>query len=74
MKLATAWGLERHRRWPDSTNPHLFVTRNTAVNDSHPPISIGVVRKPFRQLGLTASALRVDRISTRPATPKIPWS
>ncbi|MFJ9713343.1 tyrosine recombinase XerC [Streptomyces sp. NPDC101234] len=62
LRLATAWELQRHRRWPDSSNPHFFVTRNTAVDDSGPPISAGVVRKTFERLGLRAGALRVDRI------------
>lgn len=62
LRLATAWELQRHRRWPDSSNPHLFVTRNTAVDDSGPPISAGVVQKPFKRLGLPAGVLRVDRI------------
>ncbi|MFI6006831.1 tyrosine recombinase XerC [Streptomyces sp. NPDC051366] len=62
LRLVTAWELQRHRRWPDSSNPHLFVTRNTAVDDSGPPISVGVVQKPFKRLGLPAGVLRVDRI------------
>ncbi|MGX5185791.1 hypothetical protein ACWKT5_23940 [Streptomyces avermitilis] len=37
----------------------LFVTRNTAVDDSHPPVSTCVIRKPFLTLSLTAQALRI---------------
>lgn len=37
LRLATAWEIQRHRRWPDSSNPRLFVTRNTAVDDSGLP-------------------------------------
>ncbi|MGW0315997.1 hypothetical protein [Streptomyces flavidovirens] len=62
LGLATAWELQRHRRWPDGSNPHLFVTRNTAVDDSGPPISAGVVRQLFQRVGLPAGRLRVDRI------------
>lgn len=62
LRLATAWELQRHRRWPDSSNPHLFVTRNTAVDDSGPPISVGVVQLLFQRVGLPAGRLRVDRI------------
>ncbi|MFJ4689206.1 tyrosine recombinase XerC [Streptomyces sp. NPDC088789] len=62
LRLVTTWELQRHRRWPDSSNPHLFVTRNTAVDDTGPPISAGVVQKPFKRLGLPAGVLRVDRI------------
>ncbi|MFI6341410.1 hypothetical protein [Streptomyces sp. NPDC050535] len=36
LRLATSWELQRHHRWPDSSNPHLFVNRNTAVDDSIP--------------------------------------
>ncbi|MFE4254265.1 tyrosine recombinase XerC [Streptomyces sp. NPDC056910] len=62
LELATAWEVERRRRWPDCSNPHLFVTRNTAVDDSGPPTSDCVVTKVFRRVGATAGALRVDRI------------
>lgn len=43
-RLATAWELHRFHRWPDSSNPHLFVNRNTAVDDSGPPISTAAVQ------------------------------
>jgi integrase len=62
LRLATAWEFQRHRRWPDSSNPHFFVTRNTAVDDSGPPISAGVIQLLFQRVGLPASRLRVDRI------------
>ncbi|WP_180686608.1 site-specific integrase [Streptomyces gossypiisoli] len=72
LGLATAWELQRHRRWPDSSNPHLFVTRNTAVDDSGPSISAGVVQQLFQRVGLPAGRLRVDRIVTRHATAPTP--
>ncbi|MFG2878753.1 tyrosine recombinase XerC [Streptomyces sp. NPDC048337] len=62
LRLATAWELQRLRRWPDNSNPHLFVTRNTAVDDSGPPISAGTVQQLFQRVGLPAGRLRVDRI------------
>lgn len=62
LRLVTAWEAQRHRRWPDSSNPHFFVTRNTAVDDSGPPISAGVVQTLFQRVGLPAGRLRVDRI------------
>ncbi len=62
MRLVTAWELQRHRRWPDSSNPHLFVTRNTTVVDSGLPMSAGVVQHLFQRVGLPAGRLRVDRI------------
>lgn len=57
-RLAAAWELQRHRRWPDSSNPHFFATRN----DSGPPISAGVVQHLFQRVCLPAGRLRVDRI------------
>ncbi|MFI5831417.1 hypothetical protein ACIA6C_29880 [Streptomyces sp. NPDC051578] len=62
LRLTREWELQRHRRWPDSSNPHFFVTRNTAVDDSGPPISAGVVQLLFQRVGLPAGQLRVDRI------------
>ncbi|MFI6341075.1 hypothetical protein [Streptomyces sp. NPDC050535] len=62
LRMATAWELQRHRRWPDSSNPYFFVTRNTAVDDSGPPISAGMVQLLFQRVGLPAGRLRVDRI------------
>lgn len=62
LRLATTWELQRHRRWPDSSNPHLFVNRNTAVDDTGPPVSVSMVQQLFQRLGLPAGRLRVDRI------------
>ncbi|WP_327135393.1 site-specific integrase [Streptomyces sp. NBC_01343] len=61
-RLATAWELHRFHRWPDSSNPHLFVNRNTAVDDSGPPISTAAVQLLFQRVGLPAGRLRADRI------------
>ena len=38
-RLLTIWLFERHRRWPASTNPHLFVSLRTAMHPSRPPVS-----------------------------------
>jgi hypothetical protein len=62
MKLATAWLVERNRRWPNTTNPHLIVTRRTAVDDAHPRASKEVTTSPFRTIGVPAGKLRQDRI------------
>ncbi|MET7607019.1 hypothetical protein [Streptomyces avermitilis] len=73
LRLATAWELQRQRRWPDSSDPYFFVTRNTAIDDSGPPISAGVFQLLFQRVGLPAGRLRVDRIVdegiTAPPTP-----
>ncbi|GGT03799.1 hypothetical protein GCM10010286_31320 [Streptomyces toxytricini] len=61
-RLVTAWELQRHRRWPDSSNPYSFVTGNTAVDDFDPPISAGVVQLLFQRVGLPACRMCADRI------------
>ncbi|MYX84747.1 MULTISPECIES: site-specific integrase [unclassified Streptomyces] len=62
MSLATAWIIERTERWPDCTNPHLIVSRQTAVNDLHPLVSVEVMRTPFKRGGVNADKLRQDRL------------
>ncbi|MFC8247356.1 hypothetical protein [Streptomyces chartreusis] len=62
LRLLTAWEHERRWRWPDSSNPHLFVSRHTAVDDSAAPISAGQVQNIFRRAGVPAGVLRADRI------------
>ncbi|MFG2440724.1 hypothetical protein [Streptomyces sp. NPDC048508] len=62
LRLATAWELHRHHRWPDSSNAHLFVNRNTAVDDSGQPISTAAVTLLFQRIGVPAGRLRMDRI------------
>jgi hypothetical protein len=61
-RLATGWLAERRRRWPGCVNPRLFVTKMTAMDTRHPPVTDGEFRKPFRQRGLTAQQARQDRI------------
>ncbi|AJF70340.1 hypothetical protein [Streptomyces vietnamensis] len=62
LRLAAVWELQRHQRWPDSSNLHFFVTRNTAVDDSGPPISVGAVQSLLQRVGLSTGRLHVDRI------------
>ncbi|MCX5345807.1 site-specific integrase [Streptomyces atratus] len=62
MALATAWIAERFERWPDGTNRHLIVSRQTAIDDLHPTISTEVTNKPFQRIGIPAGKLRQDRI------------
>lgn len=51
------WLDERSRRWPHTTNPHLFVNRYTAVREG--PVSRAWT---LSALGLPAKDLRNDRI------------
>ncbi len=60
-QLAAAWLRDRHQRWPLSANTHLFVSQQTALDPSDPPIS----RPPqaiSKGIGLSMSDLRQDRI------------
>jgi integrase len=60
--LIVAWLRERHRRWPVTANPHLFVSQQSAVMTSGPPASRLAIRLVFWRLGLSSSTLRQDRI------------
>ncbi|MFE4023247.1 hypothetical protein ACFXPZ_38625 [Streptomyces sp. NPDC059101] len=62
LKLIAAWLRDRHRQWPHSTNPHLLVTRRTAMHAEQPPINRFAVLYHFRFTGLTAQQLWSDRI------------
>jgi hypothetical protein len=60
--LIPGWLRERHRCWPLTRNPHLLVTRHTAVDTAGPPIAHTVLDAIFGELGLTPSQVRQDRI------------
>lgn len=60
--LITGWLRERHRCWPLTRNPHLLVTRHTAIDTAGPPIAPTVLDAIFGELGLTPSQVRQDRI------------
>ncbi|MFD0507901.1 hypothetical protein ACFQ0G_44305 [Streptomyces chiangmaiensis] len=62
LGLIAAWLRDRQRQWPHSTNPHLLVTRRTAMHAEHPPITKFAVRYHFRFTGFTAQQLWSDRI------------
>ncbi|MFJ2649898.1 hypothetical protein ACIO1C_24650 [Streptomyces sp. NPDC087420] len=60
-QLAADWLTYRHRRWPASANPHLLVSRCSALDQERPPVSIETVRMVFPK-GVTMDGLRQDRI------------
>lgn len=60
--LMAGWLRERHGRWPLTGNPHLLVTRHTAIDTAGPPIALTVLDAIFGELGLTPSQVRQDRI------------
>lgn len=60
--IIAAWLRHRRERWPESTNPHLVVSRQTAMDarrQSTSPSTLLTMVEPF---GVTVSALRADRI------------
>ncbi|MCC3652614.1 hypothetical protein LIX60_14290 [Streptomyces sp. S07_1.15] len=62
LGLATDWVIERSRLWPRTTNPHLLISRVTAASDGNPEITKYPLQATFRRVGISASALRQDRI------------
>jgi len=52
-----AWLDERAKRWPRTLNPHLFITQHTA-----PRLGMPGHQFPWRKAGISAQALRTDRI------------
>ncbi|MGV9823474.1 hypothetical protein [Nocardia xishanensis] len=52
-----AWLEERDRRWPGTANPYLFVSKRTAIRAE--PVGVEWITQ---RLGLTAQAIREDRI------------
>jgi hypothetical protein len=60
--LATARLGERRRRWPHTSNPYLLVSRQSAVDSTHLPVTVRVVDRCSWPLGVSPSQLRQDRI------------
>ncbi|MDX3855688.1 hypothetical protein [Streptomyces sp. AK02-01A] len=61
-KLLANWLRERFERWPRSTNPHLFVTQQTSLDPTGPPLAKFTLRPLFLNLGIQPRQLRIDRI------------
>ncbi|GAA3132633.1 hypothetical protein GCM10020255_006800 [Rhodococcus baikonurensis] len=59
-ELLHSWLAYRHVRWPSSANPYLLISGYTAPTAV--PVSRHYITRPFREIGLTAGQLRVDRI------------
>jgi integrase len=56
--LLTQWLKHRRDRWPNTANPHLFVTRESALRDT-PPSNAWILN--LRGSGVTVERLRIDR-------------
>ena len=61
----------RRERWPKSANPHLLVSRHTAMDMRQQRIGFAGLCAMVKPFGVTPSALRADRSSTRPGRPPI---
>lgn len=57
---AAAWLRARASRWPFSANPHLLITKHSALG-LRPP-SVGWFNDAFKALPVTAAELREDRL------------
>jgi integrase len=60
--LITAWLRHRRERWPKSANPHLLVSRRTAMDARQQSAGLAALSAMVKPLGVTPSALRADRI------------
>lgn len=54
-----AWLAYRRRRWPNTANPHLLLSQQSAMETG--PVSRPWMTEAFRGLGATLERLRVDR-------------
>lgn len=70
-QLVAEWFSYRHGRWPASTNPHLLVSRRTALDPEQPAVNIATLRRVFPR-GVTIQALRRDRILDEAAATEDP--
>ncbi len=52
-----AWLSHRNQRWPRTLNPHLFISKRTALRTT--PVGVQWIT---RTLGMTTQAIREDRI------------
>jgi hypothetical protein len=60
--LIHAWLTERRDCWPDTPNPHLFVTSQSAHHPAEPPLSYCAMRAAFDQIGLLPKQLWRDLV------------
>jgi integrase len=60
--LMAAWLWHRRERWPKSANPHLLVSRRTAMDARQQSIDLAALCAMVKPFGVTPSALRADRI------------
>ena len=59
LQLIQAWLRRRAERWPGTANPHLLITKESAIR--HGQISRVHLAVPLRPLGITLEKLRIER-------------
>ncbi|MFF7230034.1 hypothetical protein [Streptomyces sioyaensis] len=61
LRLVKDWLIERHQRWPLSTNPYLIVSPITALHVDRPAVGISNFTALRDRIGINATQLRQDR-------------
>ncbi|WP_329461057.1 hypothetical protein [Streptomyces sp. NBC_01431] len=61
LRLVKDWLIERHRRWPLSTNPYLIVSPSTALHVDRPAAGTSNFQALRDRIGLNPTQLRQDR-------------
>lgn len=62
LELVTAWLAYRQWRWPNSPNPHLLITSQTAHHPAQPSLSYCGLRASFHKVGILPKRLWSDRV------------
>ncbi|MFE9221714.1 hypothetical protein ACFYN3_36025 [Streptomyces lavendulae] len=61
LQLVKAWLVERHHRWPLSTNPYLIVSPLTALHIDRPAVGISNFSTLRDRIGINFTHLRQER-------------
>ncbi|MGW8884059.1 hypothetical protein [Streptomyces sp. NPDC055749] len=62
LRFVKDWLVERHHRWPHSTNPYLIVSPITAMHVDQPAVGISSCHTLRDRIGINATQLRQDRL------------
>ncbi|MFH9968365.1 hypothetical protein ACH4PR_44895 [Streptomyces mirabilis] len=62
LRLVKDWLVERHHRWPHSTNPYLIVSPITVMHVDQPAVGISNFHTLRDRIGINATQLRQDRL------------
>ncbi|WP_458689812.1 hypothetical protein [Nocardia tengchongensis] len=60
--VLTDWLAYRHQRWPHTSNPHVIVSRDTALNSE--PVEAHHLTWHLSLLGIELEQIRADRVLT----------